>query len=293
MISWPIITFIAVSFAAVVNVADKFIVSKELRDPILCAVMMGFSYILIGAVALIFGSIDYSLKAAIPPLIAGMILGFSSLIYYYTLEHNEVSRFIPLKELGPLVALILATIFLNEVFTLTRYLGFALLVSGSIIISLKKDKNHKFGLRKVFGLAIFFALLSGTRGVLYKVSSLQDTFLTTIFWVAIGGLIIATSLFIYHHPRILSNKKWDGIHQLFIVAILFAACIFLFVYAVSLGPVSLVYGFSSMQSMLVFLLVLGLNKFKPGLLKERLTKKVLTKKIIAILLIIIGAILIV
>ena len=64
---------------------------------------------------------------------AAMALG-SLLLYFTALKSDIVSRVFPLTELGPLVAFLLAALFLNEPFSLQRLLGTILIVAGIFLI---------------------------------------------------------------------------------------------------------------------------------------------------------------
>jgi len=77
-------------------------------------------------------SIDARTMGAIA-LPAVMALG-SLLLYFTALKSDIVSRVFPLTELGPLVAFLLAAVFLNEPLSLQRLLGTILIVAGIFLI---------------------------------------------------------------------------------------------------------------------------------------------------------------
>jgi len=58
----------------------------------------------------------------------------SLLLYFTALKSDIVSRVFPLTELGPLVAVLLAALFLNEPLSLQRLLGTNLIVAGIFLI---------------------------------------------------------------------------------------------------------------------------------------------------------------
>jgi bacterial/archaeal transporter family protein len=67
---------------------------------------------------------------ALPALLA---LG-SLTIYFTALKGDHVSRVFPLTELGPLVAFVLAAVFLGEPWSVQRLAGFALVIAGVVLI---------------------------------------------------------------------------------------------------------------------------------------------------------------
>ena len=64
---------------------------------------------------------------------ATMALG-SLLLYFTALRGDWVSRVFPLTELGPLVAFVLAALFLGEPWSIQRGLGTALVIVGVVLI---------------------------------------------------------------------------------------------------------------------------------------------------------------
>ena len=64
---------------------------------------------------------------------AAMAMG-SLLLYFTALRGDWVSRVFPLTELGPLVAFVLAAVFLGEPWSVQRFVGTALVVAGVVLI---------------------------------------------------------------------------------------------------------------------------------------------------------------
>ncbi len=64
---------------------------------------------------------------------ASMALG-SLLLYFTALRGDWVTRVFPLTELGPLVAFVLAALFLGEPLSIQRLLGTVLIVGGIVLI---------------------------------------------------------------------------------------------------------------------------------------------------------------
>jgi bacterial/archaeal transporter family protein len=64
---------------------------------------------------------------------AAMALG-SLLLYFTALRGDFVSRVFPLTELGPLVAFVLAAVFLGEPWSLQRAAGTVLITAGIVLV---------------------------------------------------------------------------------------------------------------------------------------------------------------
>jgi transporter family protein len=56
------------------------------------------------------------------------------LAYYYAIKYGDASKLVPVTASFPLIAMILAILFLSEKLTLTKVIGAILIISGVIII---------------------------------------------------------------------------------------------------------------------------------------------------------------
>ena len=289
---WIILAILAALIWSAVNIIDKFIISHELRDPILATVVFGIvSFILFGIVSLIFGNIFLSLTTIIIAIAVGVFYTIGGLFYYVELRKEEVSRFIPILSTIPIFVLIFAFIFLGERFAALTYLGIILIVLGAILVSIKKI-TYKVGFSATFLIAIGAALFFALRDVLTKVATLQASIWSILFWVGIGSGLVSIFLFSLHHPHIRKQAEL-GIKHLILVAALGVTAFFIFIMAILNGPVSLVSALVGVRSLFVFIAATVLSIYWPKILKEKITKSILLQKIIAIILVIIGAILVV
>ena len=65
----------------------------------------------------------------------GFIASFvAQLIFYNALKAGQVSRVVPISACYPLVAFVLGVIFLGEKFTLIKFIGVSLIISGAILL---------------------------------------------------------------------------------------------------------------------------------------------------------------
>ena len=68
-------------------------------------------------------------------IVAPALMALGSLTLYLTaLKNDLVSRVFPLTELGPLVAFVLAALFLGEGWSVQRLLGTLLIIAGVVLI---------------------------------------------------------------------------------------------------------------------------------------------------------------
>ena len=140
---WIIYSIIAVLIWSIVNIVDKHILEKRIKNSLIPVVIFGVIGLLIAIIIyLLQGFQPLSGLNIILALIAGIFLKLTNVFYFKATKIEEISRVIPLLSLSPLFVLILATIFLGEVFKPLQYLGIFLLVIGAILLSTKNFKEE-------------------------------------------------------------------------------------------------------------------------------------------------------
>ena len=280
--SWFVFALIAAFLWSLVNLIDKHVIDKELKDPILCSTVYSFMvFIIFFFSSLAFGLPSFSWQA----FLAGLLFSLAIYCYYKALTSGEVSRVIPLTYLNVLLVLGIAVVFLGEPLTLLDILGIFLLVAGAGMITMKKDRAGKVSLLAALSAAVLF----GLRNILVKVSFLS--FFSGLFSLSLGTLSFGLVSLLLHHPH-LRRKMKRGIEHLLLSSGLSALGFFSFVYSVFIGMVSLATALVSVQSLFVFMLAVFLSKTHPKILKEELRGSMLEIKLISILLILSGIFLI-
>ena len=77
------------------------------------------------------------LRAVVLLVLSGFLASFlAQVCFYNSLKAGEVSKVVPLAGMYPLIAFILAVVFLGETMTLTKFLGVILIVAGAWVIKL-------------------------------------------------------------------------------------------------------------------------------------------------------------
>lgn len=285
MISWIFIAASAYFLLAFTGVADKFLVSKVVRAPIAyafyTAITAPFSLLLFP-----FGGKLLNLQDLGIALIAGA--SFIGAIYhsYSAIGQTSVSRVIPiLGGFVPLFSFVLAYFVLDERLSAFQTVGFAFLVAGSVMISLKKE-NGIWTTKALFNAissAFFFALTS----VLSKYIFDHSNFISGMIWTRIGFLVPLPFILMSPQRRalIFNAPKEAGVKN---VALYYSSRAtatvggFLQNYAVSLGSVSVVNALQGLQFVFLLGLTSFLTIFYPKVLKEKISPEIITLKLIAI-----------
>lgn len=121
---WQLLTILAVFIFTVTTIIDKFLLTKWIKNPIIPPLFFGPLGLLTSFIIYLFYGFSYlGGMNIVLALIAGVIYMFGEFLYYKAVKLEEISRVIPLVYLSPLFVLILAAIFLGEIFTPLKYLG--------------------------------------------------------------------------------------------------------------------------------------------------------------------------
>ncbi|UCD20516.1 MAG: EamA family transporter [archaeon] len=290
MVWWVALVLGVALINAFVNILDKHVVSSELKDPIFCTTFFGIvNFVLMAIIFVIAGQNLLWNSSTIFAMISGVALAFGVIFYYKALEHEEVSRVLPMLAIIPLFVLGISTVFLGETFSSLSYVGIVALVSGAFLISIKNIKHIR--LSKVFGIVIIAAVFFAIRTPLIRKATFGLNFMQTAFFVSLGLFIVALILFVFHHPRIRGKMKIRGLEYLALADGIGVGAVLLSVWALSLAEASLVSALGSVQDFFVFLLAIMFAH--KGFVKEHLGRRTILLKIIAIALIILGSILII
>src|SRR3989338_9641003 len=121
-----------------VNIFDKYIIVKKVRNPIsftTIASIISFIISLILIFLLDWSEISY--KAMLVPIFTGILYGFQVLLYYYFLKKEDVSTLVGFVYTYPLFVAILSFFFLNEILSITSYIGMILILTGVLMLSVR------------------------------------------------------------------------------------------------------------------------------------------------------------
>lgn len=291
---WIILTLVAALFWAFVGLIDKFVISHELKDPLLATVVSGAAATLVFLTfaLLLNAKILISYNLILITFFAGIFYTLAMYFYFLAVKSSEISRVISFLSVTPIFVLVFAFIFLGEKLTSLNYFGIVLLVFGSFLISIKRNHNSEYNISKSFFIIMIASLFLALRDIIMKFASSNVEIWSALFWLGIGSGLTSLFLFVKHHPHI-REKAVKGIEHLFLGRILSSISLLLFLVAVSLASVSLVSALVKTQVLFVFVGILILSRFHPHILKEEITFPIIIQKVVAIMTILAGVFLII
>ncbi len=293
--SWVLLSILAAFVFALANIIDKFLLTKWIKEPLILVLILSAVGLLIGLSVYLFHGFSFLSGFNIAmALIAGVIYMFGMFLYYKAAKIEEISKVMPLVYLSPLFILILATIFLGEIFTSIKYLGIFFLVSGAISISSKNFTKINFNL--AFWFAILSALMFAIIAILTKYLLNFADFWTIFSYIRFGAFLASIPLFYFYLKDFYPPIKEFGLKSIGFASfnmVLLLGAVLLLTIATSIGDVTLVNALASIQPLFVLFLATILTVFFPSFLKEEVNKSLVFQKISAITLIFIGTLLII
>lgn len=291
--SWIFLSILAAFIWSVVNIFDKYIISKLVDRPIVPVIVMGVIGLI--ASAAIFVTLGFQPLSAVNILLAiaaGIFYMLMTFFYFHAVKVDEVSKVIPLFYLTPLFILAIAAFSLGEIFTLTKYLGVILLVAGAMLVSANK-LSFSFG--KAFWWMVLASMVLAINQVITKYLLDFADFWTIFSYIRIGAFIALIPPIIMNIESFKNIYRDKGLKPFgFITASesLNLLGVLAITLAATTGFITLVNALSSVQPFFVLSLTIIISIFSPQILKEELGKLIIFRKIVAIAIMFIGVILI-
>lgn len=289
---WYIYALLAPAFWALSNIFIKFLITNKFKTyiPMISSIIiMDVPYAL---ATLLIVPLNISIPYSIYALIVGMLPIIAFYFYSQALLLEEVSRLITLFQLIPVFVALLSVIFLNEVLTLHKYLGIAIIVIASILISFRISKG-KSSFSSAFKFMIPFSLIIAIYSILEKFLLSYFEFWSLFFWNILGALLGIIFLLSFRKPRVefVSKIPSIGLKGFFVTFIgegIYVAGALFSLLALSLADASIVSALLGLQPFYLFFYTIILSIFLPRIIEEEITKQVILIKIVAIVLMLIG-----
>ena len=309
---WLTITILAYFILAIVFLVDKYLLTGSIPNPKVYAFYVGTLGILVLVLAPFVGFYIPEKSQIALSLLAGAVFVYGLFWFYKTLQLFEASRVVPaIGGLTPLFTFGLIYLFTlgQEILSPKGFMAFILLVLGSILINLKKEKLINL---KSFKFCILTAFFFSLAFVLTKYIYLVQPFWNGFIWRSIGGFLMAACFFIFF-PEIkkeifrnrVPRQRNEGEEEDVVLfarekfqkktAVVFlsnqtagAGAAILQNWAIFLAPlayVPVIHALNGTQYVFLFIFSIFLSLKFPQILKEEISKEVLSQKIIAILLI--------
>ena len=291
---WVIFSLFSRALWAADNIVDKLLRGRHLRDSLVLTLIAGISALFLSLVIILFNGLRWIGFGPVALIVfAGAFQVVAVFAFYQAIAKEEISRVIPLFQLTPLFVLILSLLFLKEVLTLNHYLAFVLILLGGLLISLQKTKGV-FKLRVAFWWMVLSSLIYAIYAVILKSLYVAHPFWDLTVYLGFGEflptplLLLLIASFRSRFIKSLSGLKPIGWTLLILGMFFVTAASLSGLWALAIGPVTLVSVFRGFQSLFVLVYAVLLSIWLPKILKEELSKSVIGIKVVAILLMSVG-----
>jgi len=199
--TWLYLVIATIVLWTIVNLFDKYIISHELRDPVLVVTIFGLTSCLlfVGFALIVGGDFFGNSLVAIVTMLGGVGYSVATFCYYRAMKGEEVSRFVPVLATEPLIIAVAAYFLFAEQLAWTNYLGIIIAVIGAILISHHKSQNK--AAERILHLTILGALVFfSARNLIFKYAIGEIDFGAMLFWFGLGEAILPLIFFFFHHP---------------------------------------------------------------------------------------------
>jgi len=290
--SWLPFAIAAPLLYGVTNFFDKYLIEKRVRDPMLLTVVGGWVGAAFGfGFWAVHGFPGMPVQSAIILIASGCLFQWALIPYYKALQHEDTSRITPLFQVIPVLALILAAIFLQERLHGNQVLGFVIVLAGGLALSVQRLERGLFRFRRSFWLMMLASLLYTLPFVFFK--SVEQPFWNALafefFGLGLGSTLLLALPSIRTRVRAglpaIPKNTWWPIMTNEVIYIAAKMCTF---YASTLAALSLVTVMGALQPLFVLLIGLGLTLFFPHIVKEDIRKNTLILKAAATVIVLVG-----
>lgn len=291
--SWVLFSILAALIWAIKGILDKFMLANYIKKPIVPVLILGmFDLAAIALIFLVNGLDPLSPQNLGLAFVGGLASLMIIVLYFKAVQIEEISRVIALIYITPLFVTILAALFLGEIFTLDKYAGILLLITGAIMISYKLGKL-------AFGKAFWYMLLAsfafGIYAIITKYLLGFADFWSVFSYTRLGMIICLIPVFFFRYRDLASAVRERG--KMAVVSAssseaINLAALLLFTAAASTGFITLVEALTAVEPFFVLFFTVILSLFYPMILREETGKKIIAIKLLAIILIFSGTLLI-
>jgi len=292
MENWMLFAFLAPLFWGCNNVMSKFLIDKHLKNPYVFNAYYNIACLVLVVPLALYSGLSFDPFLVAVALACGLFSFAQNLLYLMALKVEEASRIVPLTFLYAAFASFFAFLLLGETVTAVQYAGAALLILGSVLVSLR-GSLRSIAVSPALKLMIVSDIMVGLTVVVEKFALAGISSFSLLFWMGIGqALACVVSVFASRRNRVdfaaalKLPLKTGGI--LWLGAAVSTVAMLFFLAALSGGPATLVSSLNAVQPFFTLVLIFLLSRFLPHILKEDFTRGTLLLKIIAVLAVFAG-----
>lgn len=262
---WLPIALLAPAFAALGNYIDKHMLASYARHGGIGAIVIFSSLFasVVIPVSLIFGQAVLSVSSfqSSVLIVNGCLTVVALLFYLYAIDTEDVLLSIPILQVVPVFAFVLAYLVLGETLSLRQMIGSLVVIAATVVFSLEIQSWKNITIKGRSLLLILGASLPlAISGVVFKWAAIDLGYWTTQFWEYIGIAVFGLLLFALVPAY---RKSFDSVFRsrlqtahilgfILLAEMLMVGSDLILNFAFLLAPVALVYVMNSFHPAFVF-----------------------------------------
>ncbi len=273
-----------------VNVIEKFLLEKRIRNFYSYGVLIGVIYLI--EVAVIGSAVGFpgmSLPMLALAIVAGVCSACSHFFYFYTMKFHEVSRIIGVIYLYPVFVAVLSFFLLGERLSLMKYAAIVVAILGVTALGMERHRGRwkmKSVVLFLIAIALFISIIDMVDKYLLGHFSFWQVYIAVT--LPVGIILLFPAL--HKDVRRDMPQAMKSILPLAVITLVGLAASVMFLNAANVAPVSIVSALGTLQPAYVFLITLLLSLFMPHIIKEALAPGIIIYKIVGILCIVAAAV---
>lgn len=289
---WFFLAITSALFFSINGVASKILIDKRFEKPFPFSIFLTIIDCIFFFGVYVLVPTQFYYPYGLYSMVIGALISYCFYFYYHAMKNDEGSRAVSLMQTHPLLTVVLSAIILGEILKIGQYVGIALLVMSSVIISHKKTEG---GRKRSAALkhALVFALMVSLYNIATKYILGYMDYWSYFFWGSMGVLLNVFFLLLVKSIRTDFFALLGAVNKKTVLVCtvkegLWMGGDLLSLAAFSLGPVSIVSALGSLQPFFVLIIATGISLFLPHILKEDIERQHLLEKLMATVLIFVG-----
>ena len=294
--SWVVLALVSAAVSGIINILDKTAIHGYLRSPRTLPLLIAVSQMAVGVTLLLALPWPEAASGSAVgwALLSGLLWGGGGLFLLRVLYTQEVSRTVPIYHTFPIYTALIAVLFLDERLSPYQWLAILATVAGAVALSLRRDQGYRgFFLPRSFFLLIAGSVIAAGAHVTGKLAVDDLPVLTThgLRSFGIASVLLLGSLRpdAVREARDLVRRRSPALAIIGLNEVVVASAgMIMMLWALSLGPVSLVATLTTTRSFFVVLYSTALALRFRGLLGEETSGGTVVVKVGSTALIVAG-----
>lgn len=298
MSQWFLIALIAPFLWALVNHADKYLLSKYFKADGVGPLMIFSTFF--GLIVLPFAAWMDPQVLALPfkdvgiLVVAGLCSALFILLYLHALQDDETSVVVPFWQTIPIFGYILGFFIFKETLSTQQLIAGGVIILGAVVLSLDVGSGFKIKW-KIAGLMLGSSFVYALYEALFRFVALENSFWASVFWEHVGLILFGLFLFVFFKNTregfmtVIRSNSGPIIALNLTSEFLTIVGNLILNYALLLAPLALVLLVGGYQPIFVFGIGILLTLFLPKIAEEKINGKHLIQKILAIAIIFAGS----